>query len=244
MDIPDSEYEKRRHAFDLCRWINDQFRQMKEASNFYEVYFERKGKNVKRLIEEAVPISRLALRFSRPGDEAFVTLCPKDKQFDALIEVEGFSPRSFKVEATITETTKTTKQRQALSRDGFAYFTGPVGREGREIVFPKIPEPVDVQEEEERLATLLLDRVRDKVELDCYDSNTAILAYLAQPRPLSFDVRRDLIWKTRNYVHEIENKPYDVFYCYAVGLAVDAASDHCGRREWVPQAPLAGFRGM
>ena len=46
MDIPDAEYEKRRHAFELCRWINDQFRQMEGTGSLSAIYAERKGKNV------------------------------------------------------------------------------------------------------------------------------------------------------------------------------------------------------
>ena len=223
MDIPTLEYESRRHAFDLCRWINEQFREMESGSNFDEVYWERKGTNVKRLIEEAVPISRLALRFSTPGNEAYVTLFPEREQFDALIEVEGFSPRRFKVEATTTETDETTMRRQALSRDGFVHLTGSVRREGRTII-PE-GEMVDVREEEERFADILFDRVKAKVESGRYDSDTAILAYMTQPRPLSLDVRSDLVRRTAHYVRLAEHKPSEVFYCYWSGFAVDAASD-------------------
>jgi hypothetical protein len=223
MDIPASEYESRRHAFDLCRWINQQLRQMEKRSNIDEVYFERKGENVKRLIEEAIPISRLALRFSRPGNETYVTLCPERERFDALIEVEGFRPHSFKVEATTTETDETTMRRQALSRDGFVNLTGPIRRRGRTII--SAGEMVDVREEEERFAALLLDRVRAKVESGRYDTDTAILAYMTQHQPLSLDVRSDLVRETAHYLQEAEHKPYEVFYCYTVGFAVDAASD-------------------
>ena len=244
MDIPDAEYEKRRHAFDLCRWINAQFRQMEGTGNLSAIYAEQKGKNVKRLIEEAVPLSRLALRFSRPGDEVFVTLPPESEGFDAHVEIEGFSPRSFKVEVTTTETDETVMQRQALARDGYAYFTGPVRREGRRIIFPEIPEFVDVREEEERLADLLFDRVKAKIESGRYGSDTAILAYLTQRLPLSFCVRRDLAWKTRDYLFEVENKPYDIFYCCWAGLVVDAASDVTGSRDWAPPPPFMGLGGI
>lgn len=223
MNIPASEYESRRHAFDLCRWINEKLRQMEERSNFDEVYFERKGENVKRLIEEAIPISRLALRFSRPGNETYVTLYPERERFDALIEGEGFRPHSFKVEATTTETDETTMRRQALSRDGLVNLTGPIRREARTVISDG--EMVDVREEEERFAALLLDRVRAKVESGRCDKDTAILAYMTQHRPLSLNVRSDLIRETARYVREAEPEPYEVFYCYAVGLAVDAASD-------------------
>ena len=186
-----------------------------------------------------MPISRLALRFSRPGDEVFVTLPPESEGFDAHVEIEGFSPRSFKVEVTTTETDETVMQRQALARDGYAYFTGPVRREGRRIIFPEIPKFDDVHERDERLAALLLDRVRGKIEsrkkdgTRRYDPDTAILAYLTQRFPLSFYARSDLVRKTVHYLFETENKPYDVFYCYAFGLAVDATSDRTGFREWI-----------
>lgn len=223
MDIPTSEYESRRHAFDLCRWINDQLRVAESESNFDEIYWEQKGENVKRLIEEAISVSRLALRFCKPGDEAYVTLCSRSEQFDALIEVEGFSPRSFKVEATTTETDETAMRRQALARDGFVHLTGSVRREGCKIITKG--EVVDVREEEERFAALLFDRMKTKVESGRYGTDTAILAYMTQRRPISLDVRSDLVRQTAHYVRSAEHKPYEVFYCYGVGLAVDAASD-------------------
>lgn len=223
MDILTSEYESRRHAFDLCRWINERFREIESGPSFDEIYWERKGENVKRLIEEAVPISRLALRFSTPGNEAYVTLFPEREQFDALIEVEGFSPRRFKVEATTTETDETTMRRQALSRDGFVHLTGSVRREGRTIISEG--EMINVHEEEERFADLLFNRVKTKVESGRYDEDTAILAYMTQPRPLSLDIRSDLVRRTAHYVLSARHRPSDVFYCYWFGYAVDAASD-------------------
>lgn len=224
MDISTSEYESRRHAFDLCRWINEQLRVMESKSNFNEIYWEQKGRNVKRLLEEAIPISRLALHFSKPGDEAYVTLYPEREQFDALIEVEGFSPRSFKVEATTTETPdESVFRRQALSRDGFVHLTGPIHSEGREIISEG--EMVNVREEEERFATLLFDRMKVKAESGRYGADTAILTYMTQRRPMSLEVRNALLRRTAHYVRSAEYKPYEVFYCYGVGLAVDAVSD-------------------
>ena len=200
MDIPDAEYEKRRHAFDLCRWINAQFRQMEETGNLSAIYAERKGKNVKRLIEEAVPISRLALRFSRPGDEVFVTLPPESEGFDAHVEIEGFSPRSFKVEVTTTETDGsntlgTVQRRQALvprrlrltspdliRREGTEnYLSRKYARvcrcaRGRGTACGPAIRPGQSQRSSFEKKTGYVSMAQD----------TAILAYLTQRLPLSF----------------------------------------------------------
>jgi hypothetical protein len=54
IEIPDIGYETKRHAFEFCQWINCKFREMRHLGDFDKLYFERKGKNVKKLIEEAV----------------------------------------------------------------------------------------------------------------------------------------------------------------------------------------------
>lgn len=105
--ISTAEYEKRRHAFELCAWINSKLLELKTKENFDELYFERKGvakKPIKKLLEEAIPASRLALYLSVPGSDVFVTLHEGNQNFDAMLEIEGFTPRTFKLEITMAET--------------------------------------------------------------------------------------------------------------------------------------------
>jgi len=66
MNIPAPEYEQHRSVFQLCDWINSKLRALENVSGFEERYFERRGENIKKLLEEAVPVAYLGLSFWRP----------------------------------------------------------------------------------------------------------------------------------------------------------------------------------
>src|SRR5689334_17112549 len=100
MNIPTDEYEQRRHVFDMCRWINQTLTNMESESDFDRLYFERKGLNVKKFIEEAIPIACLGLHFYRPPDDVHVKCLAGNQPFDAELEVSGFRSMRIKVEAT------------------------------------------------------------------------------------------------------------------------------------------------
>lgn len=89
MDIPTAEYTQRRHISDLCRWINEKFEVLEARGLFDEQYFERTGLNVKRLIEEAVPLSRLGLFLWTPGCDVCITCYADNRNYDAEVEVKG-----------------------------------------------------------------------------------------------------------------------------------------------------------
>ena len=59
VNIPNPDYEQRRHASAFAAWVNAKFRDLQAGGQLEEQYFERRGDNVKRLIEEALPLSRL-----------------------------------------------------------------------------------------------------------------------------------------------------------------------------------------
>ena len=56
----------------MWRWINSQFAAMEAMSDFDAAYFNQSGDNVKKLIEEAIPVALLTLRFVAPMEEVLV----------------------------------------------------------------------------------------------------------------------------------------------------------------------------
>ena len=210
--ISDEEYEERRSAFALCTWINAKLQALRESGHFDAVYFERTGRNVKRLIEEAIPLSRLALYLSCPEHEVAVQCFADNRNYDAEIEITGFSDQSFKVEVTTAESETSTLRRQALARAGFVHLTGSIRRIGRRIVSEG--EMVDVQEEEARTVALLLERLRDKVEKGRYDTGTAFLVYASEFRPLGMDARAELVRSTEQYLAGSPISVPAVYYCF------------------------------
>jgi hypothetical protein len=219
VSIPTAEYEERRHAFELCRWINSVLRSMENTENFDKLYFEQKGENVKKLIEEAVPVSRLALLLSTPANDVYVTCLTGNQPFDAEIEIEGFSPRAFRVEVTTTETDESVLRRQALSRYGYVGLTGPIVRKGEEIVWSE--EMTEVFAEEQRCTDIMFQRLRDKIDSGRYGKDTVVVVYLTEYRRVSMESRASLVHRTQLYLEERDLSVQGVYYCYLGGHIVD-----------------------
>lgn len=196
--IDRDEYEQRRDAFELCRWVNAQFRAMQGTGRFDEIYFERKGFNVPRFVAEAVPVSRLALLLATPGSEVHVTCFADSRNYDAHIEISGWAPRSFKVEVTTTEPDDVVLRRQALSRAGHVMLAGPIRREGRTVI--EDPEMVNVRDEEQRRTGLMLERLRSKIESGRYDGDTAFLVYSTDLFRIGVEARAELVGDVARYV--------------------------------------------
>ncbi len=97
VDIQDADYEQRRHASELAAWVKAKMRELEAGGRLEEQYFERLGRNVKRLVEEAVPLSRLGLYLWTPGNEPYISCLPHNQGVDAIVEVQGFAARMFKV---------------------------------------------------------------------------------------------------------------------------------------------------
>jgi hypothetical protein len=220
VDIPTAEYTQRRHVAELCRWINQKFEALRAGGRFDEQYFERTGLNVKKLIEEAVPLSRLGLYLWMPGCDVYITCYADNRNYDAAVEVEGWNPRSFRVEVTTTETEQSTLRRQAWSRDGFSTLAGPIRREGRTIV-PEF-EMIEVSEESDKYVALTFERLQAKAKSGRYDSNTAILVHLADFWPLPPEGRAQLIRQTTEYLQNERPQLPAVYYCYLASYSVDA----------------------
>ena len=219
LGISDTEYEQRRHARDLASWVNARFAELEDGGRLEEQFFERKGQNIKRLIEEAVPLSRLGLFLWTPGNEPYVTLVPKSLKFDGHVEIEGFSAKSFNVEVTTIETEQSTLRRQALSREGTVPLTGRVWRTADGYIEAEVA-MIDVAEQEQTVVDLVLSRLRAKTEFGRYDENTAFLVYVNDFWPLPAQGRLALHRKTEEYLRE---RPtiYSVCYCFSPDFAID-----------------------
>lgn len=225
LHIPQSEYEARRHVFELCSWINGKLQQLEDTGNFDKLYFERKGEGrcVKKLIEEAIPASRLALYLSVPGNDVFVTLHGDNQNFDAVLEIEGFTQRTFKLEITVAETQEAPLRRQALSRYGHVTLSGAINKQ-KDGSITWEHEMVNIEDREQEYIELMFGRLLKKLEGD-YPEETAILVYLSEFLPLSIRNRAQLVRKTQRYLLE-KNHKHKVYYGYAFGQFIDSVSSH------------------
>jgi hypothetical protein len=223
MDIATDDYQQRRHVFDLCRWINEKLASMKELPNFDTIYLERTG-DMKRLIEEVIPIACLGLYFFKPADDVYIK-CLKHvegkPQYDAELEVIGSNPLKIKVEATTNETDESTMRRQATSRNGFVHMTGRLKRDERDrrnIISE--PDMVDAGQENEEWVELAFTRYKNKIDHG-YDGDTAILIWLDTYRPLPLYSRAELVQRTRQHILKERPSIFGAFYGYNGEYVVD-----------------------
>jgi hypothetical protein len=196
----------------LCEWINRTLRDFETDPDFGERSLERKGKNVKKLLEEAVPVARLGLHLWRPWHDILVTCLADNQLHDAEATLKN--PRksgTIKIEVTSTQTDETTMRRQALVRHGHVWMTGPVWREGRHIM--SSPEMEDYDKKRSRLIEHAFDRFRAKAEQED-DPHTAVLVYVDSFLSLPFWYRSKLLEQTRNYLITQRPTLYGAYYCY------------------------------
>jgi hypothetical protein len=228
MNISTTEYEQRRHVFELCKWINEKLSEMETHPDFETIYFERQGTNVKKLIEEAMPLACLGLYFFRPADDVYLRCLAGNQGYDAELSVTGFRNLEIKVEVTTVETDESTMRRQALSRHGSVSMTGEIRREGRNIISEA--EMVDTDLENKKWIALAFERAVKKIERG-YGEDTAILVSFSSFRHIPLRYRAELLERTERYLRQEKPQIYGVYYSYGDDFVTDGLEVE--RRRWV-----------
>jgi hypothetical protein len=220
MNISTTEYEQRRHVFDLCRWINEKLEEMQALPDFETIYFERqaKNKNVKKLIEEAMPLASLGLYLFRPANDVYLRCLTGNQKYDAELSVSGWNNFDIKVEVTTVETEDSTMRRQALARNGSVFMMGKIRRAGRNIISEA--EMVDLNKENQKWIDLAFERGLKKIE-GGYGKDTAILVSLSNFRHIPLRYRAKLMERTEKYLRVEKPEIYGVYYSYGDDFVVD-----------------------
>src|SRR5690349_6215216 len=89
--IDTAEYEAKRDVFEMCQWLNKRYAEMNKEEDFETIYVERRGLNVKKLLEEATPAACLALSFFRPFNTVAEQCFAGNQPFDAILDVTNGS---------------------------------------------------------------------------------------------------------------------------------------------------------
>jgi hypothetical protein len=181
-------------------------------------YFERKVRNIKKLLEEAIPLACLGLYFFKPADNVYLTCLTGNQPYDAMLTVKGFHNFEIKVEVTTVETEESTMRRQALARDGHVFMMGEIRREGRKIISQA--EMVNVDRVYEKWIDLAFERYLKKLEHG-YDRDTAILISFGNFAHIPFRYRAKLIDRTEKHIRSEKPDVYGVYYCYWDDFVVD-----------------------
>lgn len=218
MNIPTVEYEQRRHVFDLSKWINEKCAEMQTFPEWETIYFERQGTNVKKLIEEAMPLACLGLYFFRPGNDVYLRCLAENPTYDAELSVRGWNNFDIKVEVATVETDESAMRRQALSRHGSVFMTGKISRDGRDITSEA--EMVDLDVENKKWIDLAFQRCLKKMERG-YGKDTAILVSFSNFRHIPLRYRAKLIERTERHLLIEKPQIYGVYYSYDDDFVVD-----------------------
>lgn len=218
--IDKAEYEQQRNVFDMCRWINEKLLEIDEVPDSDSIYFERRGLNVKKFIEEVIPVAALGLYFYRPPDTVLIQCLTGNQGYDAILQVQGAQNFNIRVEATTTETPDdSVLRRQSLSRHGFTFSSGPIRREGRDIV--QEPEMADYFEQEDQWNDRAFEALESKLQYNAYGPETAILVRMDTHRAVSLDSRAHLIRRTAHHLEQATARVYGVYYFYARNFIID-----------------------
>jgi hypothetical protein len=124
-------------------------------------YLERKGR-CKRLLEEILPISRLALSLKRPGCEVEVEAFEDSGPVDGRIRISGFLQEEFSVEVTYVYDYEDSLRGELLSLRGFTPGFGPIQRDKQSRHILAEGEATDTEETLQELAAGIFSRFQRK----------------------------------------------------------------------------------
>lgn len=118
----------RANAFDFAAKVDSDIESLTD-----DVYRLRRGR-AKPLLEELLPISRLALSLKTPGLAVDVVGYENDGPVDGCIKVSGYRDDEFDVEVTCTHGYEDHLRAELLNKEGFCPGAGPIKRKNGEIV--------------------------------------------------------------------------------------------------------------
>jgi len=116
------------NVFDFAAKVDQDIESLSDGD-----YRLRKGR-AKPLLEELLPISRLALSLKAPGLTVNVVGHESDGSVDGHIKVSGYRDEEFNVEVTCTHGYEDHLRAELLNREGSCPDTGPIKRINGEII--------------------------------------------------------------------------------------------------------------
>ncbi len=157
-------------AFEFAGEVDRQIEQLSS-----EDLHLRRGR-AKRLQEELLPISRLALHFKLPGLNVVVEAFEDDGPVDGHILVSGFRAEEFNVEVTCSHDYKESMRSELLHSQGVVPGAGPISRDKltRRVVAKMAATHADHDVRIRSVAHVVAELFRKKAA-KVYPSNTVLL---------------------------------------------------------------------
>lgn len=114
------------------------------------------------LLEELLPLSRLALFLKRPGLSVIVESYENNGNADGHIWITGFLEREFDIQVTCTQTYEESLRRELLNRTGFCPGAGPIWREKISKLVHAEPQGIDSGSHIQQTAFQVVEQFRKK----------------------------------------------------------------------------------
>lgn len=157
--------------FDAFMFAREVDRQIEELSS--DAYFRRIGRS-KKLQEELLPISRLALQLKQPGLEVEVEAFENDGEADGHIRVTGFREQDFNVQVTCDVTYEESMRNELMASKGFAPGAGDIYRDKKSKEIITAMAATDIDEHIGRVSRSVMELFNKKM-VKPYSKNTALI---------------------------------------------------------------------
>jgi hypothetical protein len=175
----------------------------------------RKGKGVKKLVEEIIPIAAFLKHFESPGRRVRCKHFPGNQNYDAKIQVRGddvrlgFIEKEYFLEVTSAVSSYDFFEREALSHNGSVFGGGTIRREkgSRRIISDAVAEDHDAPmiKASEWVIACLTDKAKKKP----YPQPCILLVQVEPERPLNC---REWVTIMENIQSSINRKAFTATY--------------------------------
>jgi hypothetical protein len=139
-------------------------------------FFFRSGRG-KKLLEEILPISRLAVSMKLPGSEVEVEAFEGDGPTDGRISVSGFVEDIFNVQVTCVYSYEESLRDELLLKQGVSPAFGHIYRDNKSREIIAETEATDNEEFIMTLSRAVMERFRRKVEKGATPNTDLLIAF-------------------------------------------------------------------
>lgn len=136
-------------------------------------YFQR-PRRCKVLLEELLPISRLALHLKQPGLEVEVEAFENDGEPDGHIQITGFREQEFNVQVTCDFTYEESLRNELIASKGFSPGAGDIHRDKKSKDIITTASIIDTDEHIGRVSESVMKLYQEKAKKS-YRKNTALV---------------------------------------------------------------------
>lgn len=203
------KYNSEMECYEFAKWFDDTMAKIGETTEGMCIIRNRKDRMVKKMMEEAVAISRYALFMSHWGLSVTVRCNSGSENYDGEINIDGFLKRKNRIEVVSNFTYDESLRMELLNSKGGCFVGGKIYRDqdSREI----IEECVALNGDHHVSATLtqVKELISAKVAKD-YDRSTILLVNLNYSHWFSLSDRCKFMDNLNEFIKDLPNPFFEI----------------------------------